>query len=163
MSFTLDTSHFEISALNKAAPMKMALMSATLDTSHSPTNPCPLSEQSPLGDSLRHALTALFSFALDCGENTNWPAQNFIKAETRRAKMMTWQCGSEWIGTCWCIFGSLRKAMLTVDANGALGMEVDIQVAWVNRTFDCEMGGCLHFARILGLVIAVSERSNSGW
>ena len=45
-------------------------MSATSDTSQSPIGPCGPSEQSPFGDSLRHASTALLSSALDCGENT---------------------------------------------------------------------------------------------
>ena len=44
-------------------------MSVTLDTSHSPIEPCEPLEQSPCGDNLRHAPTALFSSVRDCGEN----------------------------------------------------------------------------------------------
>ena len=44
-------------------------MLVTLDTSHSPIGPCRPLEQSPTGDSSRHALTAPLSSILDCGEN----------------------------------------------------------------------------------------------
>ena len=40
-----------------------------LDTSHSPINLCGLLWQSPLGDNVRHALTAPLISGLDCGEN----------------------------------------------------------------------------------------------
>ena len=40
-----------------------------LDTSHSPICPRGPLGQSPSGDNLRHALTALLSLGLDCGEN----------------------------------------------------------------------------------------------
>ena len=69
MSFAFDKSHFEISALKNIALENMRLMSATRDTSHFPIGPCGPLEQSPLGDSLRHALTARLSSALDSGEN----------------------------------------------------------------------------------------------
>ena len=45
-------------------------MSVTLDTPHFPIGPCGPSKHSPfIGDSSRHAATALSSSALDCGEN----------------------------------------------------------------------------------------------
>ena len=74
MLVTLETSHFEMSPLNNfvlanMSLMNISLMSVTLETSQSPSGPCGLLEQSPFGDSLRHASTALRSSALDCGEN----------------------------------------------------------------------------------------------
>ena len=94
MFLTLDTSHFERSRLNDFAARNILLMSFTLDTSHfersalmshkrtygscrrrlirpshSPIGRCGLLEQSPFGDSLRHAPTALLSCTLDCGTN----------------------------------------------------------------------------------------------
>ena len=68
MPSTLDTSHFEMSPLKKLALANMRLMSVTRDTSHSPTVPCGPLEESPFGYSVRHAPTALFSSAFDCGE-----------------------------------------------------------------------------------------------
>ena len=47
----------------------MRLGSVTLETSHSLIGPCGLLEQSPSGDSSRHALTAPLSSVLDCAEN----------------------------------------------------------------------------------------------
>ena len=44
-------------------------MSVTPETSHSPISPCGPLEQSPSGDSSRHALNAPQSSSLDCGEN----------------------------------------------------------------------------------------------
>ena len=44
-------------------------MSVILDTSHSPIGPCGPLEQSPFGDSLRHASTALLSCTFDSGKN----------------------------------------------------------------------------------------------
>ena len=72
MSFTLDTSHFERSPLNDVVYEKTRPMSATPDTSHSPMAPFELVEQSPLGDSLRHASTTLLSWTLDCGKNAGF-------------------------------------------------------------------------------------------
>ena len=51
--FTLDTSHLEMLVLNDAAPMKMELMSVTLDTSHPSGDSCGPSEQSPSGDNFK--------------------------------------------------------------------------------------------------------------
>ena len=70
MSLTRDMSHFEMSALNDRAFENTLVMLVTLDTSHSPIGPCVLSVQLPLGDSFRHAFTALSSSDWDCGENT---------------------------------------------------------------------------------------------
>ena len=47
----------------------MPLISVTLDTSHCPIGPCVPLEQSPFGNSLRHAFTAVLSSALDRGKN----------------------------------------------------------------------------------------------
>ena len=69
MSVTLDTSHFEMSALNAFVPTNIPLISVTLDTSHSPIGPCGPLEQSPFGNSLMHASTALLSCVLDRGKN----------------------------------------------------------------------------------------------
>ena len=44
----------------------MRLISETLDTPHAPIGPF---EQSPFGNSLMHALTALFRSTLDRGKN----------------------------------------------------------------------------------------------
>ena len=45
-------------------------MSVTLDTPHFPIGPCGPSKQSPfVGETSRHASTALLISALDCGEN----------------------------------------------------------------------------------------------
>ena len=97
MLFALDTSHLEMLALNNAAPWKMALMSVTRDTSHSPIRPygasirtTPFSQtwspqigygpdpigfwdlgQSPCGDKMKQVSTALLRSVLDCGENVN--------------------------------------------------------------------------------------------
>ena len=43
-------------------------MSVTRDTAHSLMGPCGSSAQSPFGDSVRHASTALRISSLDCGE-----------------------------------------------------------------------------------------------
>ena len=68
MSLTFDTSHFEMPLRNNFASENMRLMSVTLDTSQSLIAPCGPLEQSPFGDNLRHASTALLSFALDRGK-----------------------------------------------------------------------------------------------
>ena len=47
----------------------MRFISVTLDTSHSAIRPYGASEQSPFGDSLMHASTALWSSTLDRGKN----------------------------------------------------------------------------------------------
>ena len=47
----------------------MSLISFTLDTSHSAIDPCRPLEQSPFGNNLRHALTAVLSSTLDRGKN----------------------------------------------------------------------------------------------
>ena len=69
MSVTLDTSHFQRSLLNNFAKANMRVMSLMLDASHSPIGPCLPSAQSPLGDTLRHSITAALSSSSDCGEN----------------------------------------------------------------------------------------------
>ena len=63
MSCTLDTAHFEMSLLKVEAPMKMALISVTVDTSHASIGPAGL-----LGATLRNELTACVSSDLDFGE-----------------------------------------------------------------------------------------------
>ena len=89
MSFTLDTSHFEMSRLNDVIPRKIALMSVTLDKSHSPIVPCGPSEQSRSRVNVRQVVTAFLSSALDCGEHRDRPAQEFGDMEIKRAKKMT--------------------------------------------------------------------------
>ena len=70
MLATLDTSHFEMSALNDDAPGTQDLsnnwlMSATAETSQDPIGPCGPLEQSV--DSCRHLIIAAWSFSLDSG------------------------------------------------------------------------------------------------
>ena len=67
---TLDTSHLEMSQLNIDASEKIPAMSVIVDTFHSPIGPCVSSEQSPFGDSCRHAPTAVLSTAFDAAKNT---------------------------------------------------------------------------------------------
>ena len=69
ISFTCDTSHFEMSASKDLASENMRLMSVTRDTSHAPIGPCGPLKHSPLGESSRHATTALLSCDRDSGEN----------------------------------------------------------------------------------------------
>ena len=78
MSITLATYHLKRPLLNTTCMAQRKelhlknkwLMSPTRDTSHAPISPCRLVEQSPCGDTSRHAPTARLSSALDCGENT---------------------------------------------------------------------------------------------
>ena len=53
-------------------------MSVTRDTSHSPIGPCGPWEQPPLGDSSRHAFTAMLSSVLDCGAKASDRAVSWI-------------------------------------------------------------------------------------
>ena len=69
ISFTFDTSHFEMSALKDLALVNSAVMSVTRDMSHSPIGLCGPFDQSPFGDSLRYVSTAFLSTTWDCGEN----------------------------------------------------------------------------------------------
>ena len=89
MSFARDTFHLEISPLNDVAPMNIALISVTLDTSHSSIDPRTPSEQSIPWSNFRLVVMALLSSALDCGENRTRPAQDFGEMEISRAKKMT--------------------------------------------------------------------------
>ena len=66
---TRETSHRDMSPLNNVADEKMYVMSVTRDTSHPPIAPCTPREQSPFGDSTRHASTALLSSSLDRGKS----------------------------------------------------------------------------------------------
>ena len=70
MSVTLDTSHFEMSALNESAQSNIPFMSATLDTSHSPIAPWGPLPQRPCAEISRHADMAFSSSFLDVGLNT---------------------------------------------------------------------------------------------
>ena len=65
MVVTRDTSHFDMSPLNDFALVNTLLMSVMLDTSHSAIDPCGPVGQSPIGDNLTHASTALVSSVLD--------------------------------------------------------------------------------------------------
>ena len=82
MSFTLDTSHFEMSPIYTAASEKRRAILVMRDTSHSPIGPCGPLGQSPFGDNLRHASTALLSLGLECGENagggTGWDTGEIV-------------------------------------------------------------------------------------
>ena len=69
ISLTRDTSHFEMSASKNFASENIRLMSVTRETSHAPIDPYGLFKQFPLGDSFRHATTALLSCDRDSGEN----------------------------------------------------------------------------------------------
>ena len=127
MSFTRDTSHLEMSPLNDVAPIKMVLISVMLDTSHSPIGPCRPSEQSPFSDNFRQVVTALLSFALDCGENMDWPARESVKMATRSAKKITcrWYDGKQ--GTCPCIKLSLCRFAVLCKCESALIIRVHSQ------------------------------------
>ena len=59
-------------ASNDVAEENRRLMSVTRDTSHSPIAPCGPWSASPVGESSRYSSTALFSSALDRGENTRF-------------------------------------------------------------------------------------------
>ena len=66
MLVTLDTSHFEISALKEYLLVNMELMSVTRDTSHSPIGPNALGHF-PTDEACKHVSTAALSSALDFG------------------------------------------------------------------------------------------------
>ena len=110
MSVTFETSHFDMSPLNDSPPMKMALMSVILDTSHSPIGPCSPSEQSSSTES-RRVMTALLSSFWECGENTDsspnpWPAQKSGETKIRRAMKTTWvYMATTHVGSwlCFCV------------------------------------------------------------
>ena len=68
MLVTLDTSHFERSALNGDADKNMPAMSVTLDTSHEPIGPRGPLEQS--ADCLRHSAIAARRSTLVFGAHT---------------------------------------------------------------------------------------------
>ena len=70
MVLTFDTSHLEMSPLNALALENMNIVLVMRDTSHSAIGPCTSWEQSPPGDSLMHASTAVWSSFRDCGEKT---------------------------------------------------------------------------------------------
>ena len=86
--------------------MKRELISVTLDKSHSPIG---LWECRSRG-AFRQLSTAYLSCALDCGENTNWPSQEFGDMEIRRANKMAWRCESNQIVVFWCIVLCLVSA-----------------------------------------------------
>ena len=67
MVVTRDTSHFEMSALNDVAPANMWLMSVTRDTSQFPIG---LNIPKPSAEYSRYASIASLSSALVFGENT---------------------------------------------------------------------------------------------
>ena len=58
MLVTADTSHFDKSWLKADAPMNVALITVTAETSQSLIDPCAPSEQSPIGEIFMHSLTA---------------------------------------------------------------------------------------------------------
>ena len=67
-------------------------MSVTLETSHSPINPCRPLVQSPFQDKSRHASTVLLSSGLDCGENAG---VSWSKGETAGLTSKFWQSYNE--------------------------------------------------------------------
>ena len=182
ISFTREISHFEMSLLKDAAPRNMAFVSVTLDTSHSPIGPCGPSEQSPSGANFRQIVTAFLSSAWNCGENRNWPAQEFGEIVITRAKKMTWRYNSEGVDGCYYITSSLclcLSARLTrmhsqyfeLMSCNSLGtsrewscvmntVSMEIMTLWVNVTWrrvhvtsGCNTIGCLYFARKLRLSV----------
>ena len=70
MSFTLDTSHFEMSPLNNNAFENIRSMEVTRDTSHAPIGPYGPVEQSPSDENARHSFTAFLRPSFDCGRVT---------------------------------------------------------------------------------------------
>ena len=78
-----------MSPLNDAAPMKMELISVTLDTSHSSIGPCGPSEQSVPRDNFKQVATELLSCALHFGEKMDLLAQKFGEKEITKLKKMT--------------------------------------------------------------------------
>ena len=73
ISATLNTSHFKMPLLNDVARTNIQRISVTRETSQSPVSPCGPSEQSPFGDNFRYSSAALLSSALVCGENAVVP------------------------------------------------------------------------------------------
>ena len=69
MSVTWDTFHDEMSWLKDLALRNIELMTVTLETSQDPIGPFGPFEHAPIGDSVKHALTALLNSAVDCGAN----------------------------------------------------------------------------------------------
>ena len=65
---TFEISQDDKSWLKDFALLNIWCMSVTFDTSHDPIGPLEL-EQAPLGDSLKHDATAVFSTVWDCGAN----------------------------------------------------------------------------------------------
>ena len=140
MSVTRDTSHCEISPLNDATPIKMALISVTLDTSHPPICPCGPGEQPPLGDSLRQVSMALCNSAFDCGENENSLLHEFGDMKTRSSKRTTWRCGGEttmcarqctaWHCLCVCVhvYDHLFESMTVYEYMTSLHLQLAFKV-----------------------------------
>ena len=69
MLMTADTFQADKSWLKCCASPNISSMSETADTSHSPIAPCTPAEQFPIGDSLMHSSTALWSSVLFRGAN----------------------------------------------------------------------------------------------
>ena len=69
MLVTLDTSHFDRSLLKELAPENIKSISVTPATSQDSIGPCEPLAQSPIAESLMHAVTAALSWDLVFGEN----------------------------------------------------------------------------------------------
>ena len=78
-------------------------MSVILDTSHSPIGPCGPLEQSPFGDSLRHASTALLSCTFDSDKNAAG-AKSIRGIVNRAGSKGGAQCAGQ--GVCECVTGT---------------------------------------------------------
>ena len=66
---TADTSQADRSWLKDLAPLNIAYMSVTADTSQAPIGPCELEEQSPTAELFRQTYLASLSSFLDFGAN----------------------------------------------------------------------------------------------
>ena len=90
----LDRSHFETSPLNEVAPQNIPDMSVVLDTSHDPIGPFGPRAQSPTGEIVMHASTAVLSSARDREINTAAAAVEGVCITIvycRSALRCTWQ------------------------------------------------------------------------
>ena len=88
VSFTLDTSHFEMSPLNDVAPLNISNMSLTAETFQFPIGPCGPLVQSPTGDCLRHAATAATNSGLSRGLNNGVVGMFSVGVEVRVVVVM---------------------------------------------------------------------------
>ena len=89
MSVTCPTFHVDRSWLNDLASENIEFKLVTWDTSHSPIGPYGPVEQSPTGDSLKHASAAALRSSLSCGKNVV-PKKVVVRCWSHASKLM--QC-----------------------------------------------------------------------